>query len=159
FQVIYNIFDQSPEARLFPACLKRQVAVIARVPFDEGSLTGKITPDTRFDPGDFRAFYFQGDRKRQVFERVEKLQADLGESARNLPEIALRFCLHHPAVNTVIPGMRKPGHVEANCAVSDGASLSAEQLAILKRHAWDKDFYQALCADSSVSQLFAGRLY
>lgn len=143
FQVIYNIFDQTPEARLFPACRKHQIAVIARCPFDEGSLTGSITPDSQFEPGDFRAFYFQGDRKRQVYERVERLKSDMVGAKGSLPEIALRYCLHHPAVSTVIPGMRKPSHVDANCAVSDGRPLSAEQLAILKRHAWEKNFYEA----------------
>ncbi|HET8645166.1 MAG TPA: aldo/keto reductase, partial [Vicinamibacteria bacterium] len=123
-QVIYNIFDQSPEKELFPACRQHGVAVIARVPFDEGSLTGRITAETTFPDGDWRNHYFQGDRKRQVEERVRRLQPLLDGEAHTLPELALRFCLSHDAVSTVIPGMRTVKNVEANAAVSDGRRLS-----------------------------------
>lgn len=140
-QVIYNIFDQSPERNLFPLCMKRDIGVLARVPLDEGGLTGKITEQTVFEPGDFRARYFQGDRKRQVVERVNSLKADLGVPDGELPEIALRFCLSHPAVSTVIPGMRTRRNVEANCAVSDKGTLPEETLQTLKRHQWSRDFY------------------
>jgi len=140
-QVIYNIFDQSPERALFPLTMARDVGVIARVPFDEGSLTGRIDEHTRFQPGDFRAEYFKGDRKRQVREHVESLLRDLGIDKAKLPEIALRFCLSHPAVSTVIPGMRSVRNAEANCAVSDGGPLPPETLSILRRHAWDRNFY------------------
>jgi aryl-alcohol dehydrogenase-like predicted oxidoreductase len=140
-QVIYNIFDQSPERRLFPLCQQRNIGVIARVPFDEGALTGQITAQSQFDPRDFRSFYFRGDRKRQVEERVAALRRDLAGVEGDLPEIALRFCLSHPAVSTVIPGMRKVRHVEANLAVSDKGPLDEQVLAILKKHAWEKNFY------------------
>src|SRR5579871_4882490 len=116
-QVIYNIFDQTPEAKLFPLTAARNIGVIARVPFDEGSLTGKIDEHTKFEPGDFRVGYFRGDRKKQVREHVEALLKDLGVSAAELPAIALRFCLSQPAVSTVIPGMRSLRNAEANCAV------------------------------------------
>lgn len=140
-QVIYNIFDQSPERRLLPLAREVGVGVIARVPFDEGALTGAITATTVFDPGDFRAEYFAGDRPRQVEERVAALRRDLAGVAGTLPEIALRFCLSHPAVSTVIPGMRTVRHVDANLAVSEQERLDEATLAILRRHAWDKNFY------------------
>lgn len=141
-QVIYNIFDQSPERRLFPLCQERNIGVLARVPLDEGALTGQITAESRFDPRDFRSFYFRGDRKRQVEERVAALRRDLAGVEGDLPEIALRFCLSHPAVSTVIPGMRKVRHVEANLAVSDKGPLDEQVLAILRKHAWEKNFYR-----------------
>jgi aryl-alcohol dehydrogenase-like predicted oxidoreductase len=140
-QVIYNIFDQSAERNLFPLCLQAGVGVLARVPLDEGGLTGSIRADTEFDPADFRAFYFRGDRKRQVEERARALLRDLAGVAATLPAIALRFCLSHPAVSTVIPGMRKVHHAIANCAVSETEDLDAETIQALRKHAWNRDFY------------------
>jgi len=140
-QVIYNIFDQSPEKALFPKCQEENVGVIVRVPFDEGSLTGAITEETAFLPEDFRAQYFRGDRKKQVVERVQRLQALLNGEAKNLPELALRFVLDHPAVSAVIPGMRKSSNVEANCAFSDGRRLSQGLKTKLKGHVWERNFY------------------
>src|SRR5450755_3825476 len=140
-QVIYNIFDQTPEPELFPLAKERNIGVIARVPLDEGSLTGAIDEHTRFAPGDFREGYFKGDRKKQVREHVASLLRDLAVDAPSLAAIALRFCLSHPAVSTVIPGMRSLRNAEANCAVSDQGPLPPETLALLKRHAWDRNFY------------------
>jgi aryl-alcohol dehydrogenase-like predicted oxidoreductase len=140
-QVIYNIFDQSPEGKLFPLCQERNIGVLARVPLDEGGLTGKINEQSSFDPRDFRSEYFAGDRKRQVAERVKAIQEDLGITAEQLPEIALRFCLSHPAVSTVIPGMRTRRNVEANCAVPDKGALPEAMLRKLKRHRWERNFY------------------
>lgn len=140
-QVIYNIFDQSPEQELFPYCLAHGIGVIARVPFDEGGLTGKIRFDTRFPPGDFRNQYFAGERKKQLWERVERLTEDLGISFDELPQLALRFCLSHPATSTVIPGMRTPVHVVSNAAASDLGKLPASVLEKLKRHRWARNFY------------------
>ena len=140
-QIIYNIFDQSPEAEFFPACIARGVGVLARVPFDEGGLTGAITPESRFPKGDFRNHYFAGDRKRQVFERATALKGELDGEARTLPELALRFCLSHDAVSTVIPGMRRVSSVEANVGVSDGRRLSPALRERLRRHTWPRNFY------------------
>jgi aryl-alcohol dehydrogenase-like predicted oxidoreductase len=140
-QIIYNIFDQTPEEMFFPACQEHDVGVIARVPFDEGGLTGTITPDTTFPSGDFRNQYFEGDRKRQVWERAEALNKLLDGEAKTLPELALRFILSHDAVSTVIPGMRRLSSVEANVAVSDGRRLSLEMRAKLTGHAWRRNFY------------------
>lgn len=140
-QVIYNIFDQTPERSLFPLCSELNVGVIARVPFDEGSLTGTMTEHTEFEPDDFRSFYFRGDRKAQVVQKVEALRRDLGGLNGSLPEVALRFCLSHPAVSTVIPGMRKVRNVEVNCRVSEQGPLDGGTLEVLKRHAWNKNFY------------------
>jgi len=142
-QVIYNIFDQSPEDGLLQACQKHNVGVIVRVALDEGGLTGKVTPDTTFDEGDFRNGYFRGDRKREVYDRVQAIAADLGISTDDMAETALRFVLSHPAVSTVIPGMRTIRNVERNMLVGDGRGLPEEQLAKLRSHRWDRNFYQS----------------
>ena len=141
-QVIYNVFDQTPEDELLPACQEHGIGVIVRVPFDEGALTGSITPDTEFPEGDFRAGYFRGDRKQQVAEHVDALLADLGIERAQLPEVALRYVLGHPAVSTVIPGMRSVRNVERNVAVADGRGLPAEQRGRLHAHRWDRNFYR-----------------
>ena len=141
-QVIYNVFDQSPETNLFPLCIERGIGVLARVPLDEGSLTGSITEATVFERSDFRSYYFRGDRKKQVVEHVTALLNDLAGVEHPLAETALAFCLSHPAVSTVIPGMRRIANVESNCAVSDRGALGADLMVILKRHAWNKNFYQ-----------------
>ena len=140
-QVIYNIFDQSPADELFPYCHKNGIGVIVRVPFDEGSLTGKISPETTFPEGDFRNTYFAGGRKQEAWERALAIVVDLGISFDELPAIALRFCLSHPAVSTVIPGMRSTGHVAVNTAVSDAGPLPEETLRKLREHRWVRSFY------------------
>jgi aryl-alcohol dehydrogenase-like predicted oxidoreductase len=141
-QVIYNIFDQTPEQNLFPLCEQMNLGVLARVPLDEGGLTGTITPDTHFERTEFRAHYFRGDRKRQIVEHVEALKRDLKDVPGTLPEIALRFCLSNRAVSSVIPGMRRIKTVESSCGVSDAGPLPENVLAILKRHAWYRNFYE-----------------
>ncbi len=140
-QVIYNIFDQTPDRNLFPLTQQMNIGVLARVPLDEGALTGTIDENTTFPAGDFRESYFRGDRKRQVREHVEALKKDLEGVPGTLAEIALRFCLSHPAVSTVIPGMRKVKNVESNCGISDLGPLPADVLTRLKKHAWDRNFY------------------
>jgi aryl-alcohol dehydrogenase-like predicted oxidoreductase len=142
-QVIYNIFDQTPEKNLYPLCQELNIGVLARVPLDEGALTGAITPETEFDPAEFRAWYFRGNHKQLVYEKVNLLRAALEPAGLNetLAETALRFCISHPAVSTVIPGMRKIRNVEQNMAVSEKGVLPAPVLEILRRHAWEKNFY------------------
>ena len=140
-QVIYNIFDQSPEQRLFPACLERRAGVIVRVPLDEGGLTGAVRPGVVFPPGDWRHRYFGGDRPAQVAARVAKLEPVLLREAKTLTEGALRFCLSHEAVSTVIAGMRTTAHARANVAASDGRTLTPALLAALKEHQWTRNFY------------------
>jgi aryl-alcohol dehydrogenase-like predicted oxidoreductase len=140
-QVIYNIFDQSAEARLFPLAKELGIGVLARVPLDEGALTGSITEQSTFEPGDFRERYFKGDRKKQVVEHVAALQRDLEGIDGSLAQIALRFCLSDLAVSSVIPGMRTVRNVESNIAASDAGPLPLDVQAILKRHAWDRNFY------------------
>ena len=157
-QVVYNIFDQAPEDELFPECRRRNIAVIARVPFDEGSLTGTLTADTKWPEGDFRNIYFQPDNLRQTLERVDALQRFLrspesrerrepaGESegrspsatTMTLPELALRFILQEPTVSTVIPGMRRLKNVETNIAASDPRPLPRDVMDELRRHRWDR---------------------
>ena len=141
-QVIYNVFDQSPEDELLPLCAQRGVGVIVRVPFDEGGLTGRITPDSEFPEGDFRRGYFAGERKREVADRAQAIVDDLGRPLADLPEIALRFVLSRPEVSTVIPGMRSLRNVERNMAVGDGAGLPASDVETLKRHRWLRNFYK-----------------
>lgn len=140
-QVIYNIFDQGPEKNLFSLVQQMNIGVLARVPLDEGALAGTITETTEFDPKDFRAAYFRGERKKQVIEHVNALRRDLAVGNGDLAEAALRFVLSHPAVSAVIPGMRTVRNVERNTAVSGKGPLDAATLDILKRHAWDKNFY------------------
>lgn len=138
-QVVYNVFDQAPEDVLFPACLKRGVAVIARVPFDEGSLTGTMTVNDHWPEGDWRNLYFTPDRLKATLERVDRLRTLVPEGGA-LPDLALRFILHHPAVSTTIPGMRRIRNVEANLASSDGARLSADAVRALRAHRWERDW-------------------
>jgi aryl-alcohol dehydrogenase-like predicted oxidoreductase len=140
-QVIYNVFDQSPEDELLPACEEHDVGVIVRVPFDEGALTGRITPETAFDEGDFRNDYFRGDRKEQVYERVRAIVSELGVTEDEIAEVALRYVLSHPAVSTVIPGMRSVRNVERNMAVAHGKGLPEDQARRLKAHRWVRNFY------------------
>lgn len=141
-QVIYNIFDRSPERALFDLAKRRDLGVIVRVPLDEGALTGAIGPDTTFPAGDWRHEYFKEQRKEELVRRVEALQALLDGQARTLPELALRFCLSRIEVSTVIPGMRHPEHARANAAVSDGNPLSADLLEKLWTHSWKKNWYR-----------------
>jgi aryl-alcohol dehydrogenase-like predicted oxidoreductase len=136
-QVIYNIFDQAPEDELFPVCRELNVGVIARVPLDEGSLGGKMTLETRFPQGDWRAGYFGPENLPETIRRVEKLKEIL-PAGMSLPEMALRFILSNPVVSTTIAGMRKPHHVKQNISASDAGGLNAALLAELKKHRWDR---------------------
>ena len=136
-QVVYNIFDQAPEDELFPYCLEHDIAIIARVPFDEGSLTGTLTADSRWPEGDWRNTCFNADTLPQTVERVDRLRP-LVPDGMDLPELALRFILEHPAVGTTIPGMRRPRHVERNMAASDGVRLPPRLTDALRAHRWDR---------------------
>ena len=136
-QVIYNIFDQSPEDELFPLCEDLGVAVIARVPFDEGSLTGTMTRETQFPEGDFRRVYFGPENLGATLDRVHALRGEV-PAGMSLPALALRFILADPRVSTVIPGMRSLEHVRTNIAASDGTPLRADVLTRLRAHRWDR---------------------
>ena len=136
-QVVYNVFDQNPEDELFPACLERNIAVIARVPFDEGSLTGTLTPQSRWPEGDFRNLYFFPEHLAETLRRVERLRGDV-PGGMTMPELTLRHILQHRAISTVIPGMRKTRHVEQNAGVSDGHPLPESLMATLRGHRWDR---------------------
>lgn len=140
-QVIYNIWEQSAEENLIPLCQKMKVGVLARVPLDEGGLTGTITEDTQFKPGEFRESYFRGDRKKQVVEHVKALERDLGNTPATLPQIALQFCLSNEAVTSVIPGMRRVSSVESSVQAASAGMLDERTLAILGRHQWKRNFY------------------
>lgn len=134
-QVVYNIFDQNPEDQLFPACADMDVAVIARVPFDEGSLTGNLTDQTTFPSDDFRSVYFAPEKLIPIVEHTERLREVIPADS-SMPEIALRFILSSPAVSTIIPGMRKPHHVASNIAASDAGPLGPDLFEKLRTHRW-----------------------
>jgi aryl-alcohol dehydrogenase-like predicted oxidoreductase len=134
-QVIYNVFDQNPEDELFPACEERDVAVIARVPFDEGSLSGTLTEESKWPENDWRSTYFVPENLKATLERVEPLKA-LAPPGMTLPEMALRFILMNNAVSTIIPGMRKLRNVDANIAASDAGPLSASLYTEVRKHRW-----------------------
>jgi aryl-alcohol dehydrogenase-like predicted oxidoreductase len=136
-QVIYNIFDQAPEDKLFPLCRELNIGVIARVPLDEGSLGGKMTLETSFPADDWRSRYFGPANLAKTLTRVEKLKSVLPPSI-TLPQMALRFVLSNPSVSTTIIGMRTPDHVRQNIAVSDAGPLDAPLLQKLKDHRWDR---------------------
>ncbi|MEY9860768.1 aryl-alcohol dehydrogenase-like predicted oxidoreductase [Catenulispora sp. GAS73] len=136
-QVIYNIFDQAPEDELFDRAQHAGVGIIARVPFDEGTLTGTLTAKSNWPVEDWRATYFGPENLGPSVERAERLKAAVPPEA-SLPELSLRFILHHPAVSTVIPGMRTLKHVRTNLAVSDLPPLSEEEIASLRAHRWDR---------------------
>ncbi|HEY9167254.1 MAG TPA: aldo/keto reductase [Candidatus Kryptonia bacterium] len=133
FQVFYNIFDQSPEKVLFGFCRRNEIGIIARVPFDEGSLTGNLRMDTEFPEGDYRNGYFAKEKRKRLIDLVERLREYLGVEAATLPELALRYVLNESVVSTVIPGMRKVSHVESDCSVADGRKLSSKLIDELKQ--------------------------
>jgi aryl-alcohol dehydrogenase-like predicted oxidoreductase len=136
-QVIYNIFDQAPEDELFPLCREMNIGVIARVPFDEGSLTGMLTRSSHWPRGDFRSLYFVPENLMPTLERVERLRP-LVPDGGTLSDLALRFILANDDVDVVIPGMRKPQHVRANLAAGNSPPLSAALLKELRAHRWDR---------------------
>lgn len=137
-QVIYNIFDQSPEDELFPACQAHDVAVIARVPFDEGTLTGMLTKDSKWPEGDWRNTYFVPENLIPAVERADRLKPIAAAAGLTMPEMALRFILNNPTVSTIIPGMRKIRNVESNIAASDAGPLQDELHTQLRVFRWDR---------------------
>jgi len=140
-QVIYNIFEQEPAAELLPVAEETGTAIIVRVIFDEGALTGKYGADTRFPKGDFRQHYFAGDRIGRAAARAEMIQKGIADTGLSMPQAALKFGLMHPAVSVVIPGMRNATQATANCAVSDLPDLSPALMERLQRHNWRRAFW------------------
>jgi aryl-alcohol dehydrogenase-like predicted oxidoreductase len=136
-QVIYNIFDQAPEDNLFPLCQKLDIGVIARVPFDEGSLTGLLTKETVFPKDDWRSTYFVPENLNSSVDHADALRP-LIPNGMTMPEMALRFILSNDNVHTIIPGMRKVKHVNANIVSSDGKALEKSLIQKLKSHRWDR---------------------
>jgi aryl-alcohol dehydrogenase-like predicted oxidoreductase len=137
-QVIYNIFDQAPEDELFPLCEKLDIGIIARVPFDEGTLTGNLTRDTKFPEDDWRSTYFVPENLHASVEHADRLKP-LIPSGMSMPEMALRFILSNKHVHTTIPGMRKLNHVKSNTSTSDGKGLPKDLIEKLKAHRWDRE--------------------
>jgi len=142
FQVIFNIFDQSPIEKLFPFCKENNISILARVPLDEGGLTGKINSETQFEAGDFRARYFKDDRKAQVQERVEKINNDVNGETDSIVETALRYIISFDAVTSVIPGMRTVEHLLSNVEIINKGPLPNDLINKLKAHKWDRNFYK-----------------
>lgn len=140
-QFIFNLWHQKPINTLIPFAAKNKIGLIARVPLDEGGLTGKIDPQTKFVDGDFRNMYFGADRKQQLVDRINKVTPLMGKEANSILELNLRWILSHPELSTVIPGMRKVDHVQANLAFSDGKYLSKKLMQELAKHAWERNFY------------------
>ena len=140
-QVIYNLFEQEPAAQLLDVAGETGTAVIVRCVFDEGALTGRFTPETIFEEGDFRKGYFEGDRLTRAVARAEAIREDLEGTGFTLPQAAIKFALAHPAVSVVIPGMRNANQAESNCAVSDLPDLPPELLKRLRRHNWHRAFW------------------
>jgi aryl-alcohol dehydrogenase-like predicted oxidoreductase len=140
-QVIYNVFDQEAQAEFFPAAQENNVGVIVRVALDESALGGKLTPQTKFAPDDFRANYFAGDRLTRTIARVEKVRKVVGDKEGDLPTVALKFALKPEAVSTVIPGIRNVDQATRNCAVSDRPPLSEALEQALRPHNWRRAFW------------------
>lgn len=135
-QIVYNIFEQQPAAEALPLALENGVAVMGRLVFDEGSLTGKLTKETKFEKGDFRNGYFRGDRLIDTVNRVEKVKEDLVGSNYTMAQAAIKFALAHPAMSTVIPGMRNVAQAEANVSVSELPDMSPALVEKLHKHIW-----------------------
>jgi aryl-alcohol dehydrogenase-like predicted oxidoreductase len=141
-QVVYNIYEQVPTQGLFPLALAENVGIIVKSPLDEGALTGRIRPDTVLPEGSFQDYYFKDNRKQEVWTRARALEFLLHDDVETLTEAALRFCLSHPAVSTVIVGMRKPEHTHENVRASDKGPLPREDLKRLEEHAWPHNFWE-----------------
>jgi aryl-alcohol dehydrogenase-like predicted oxidoreductase len=137
-QVIYNIFDQSPEDELLPRCAELDIAVIARIPFDEGTLTGTLTAESTWPPEDWRSSYFVPESLIPAVARADRLR-EIVPAGMTMPELALRFILANPHITTVVPGMRSVRHVEANIAASGKSALSPELMDQLRTHRWDRE--------------------
>lgn len=140
-QVIFNIFEQEPVAELLPTALEFNVGIIIRMAFDEGVLTGKYTADSKFPKGDFRNYYFAGDRLERAIKRVEKIREIIEDSEYNMPQVALKFALSHPAVSTVIPGIRNKEQAIKNTAITELPDLSEDLLLKLRKHSWRRAFW------------------
>jgi aryl-alcohol dehydrogenase-like predicted oxidoreductase len=142
-QVIYNIFEQEPAAEFLPVAGENGIGVIVRMPFDEGVLTGKYTRDHQFPPDDFRTRYFAGDRLARAVERTRKIEEDIGDSGYTLPQVAIKFSAHHPAVSTVIGGIRNADQARKNSEVAALPDLDPGLIRTLRKHAWLKSFWYA----------------
>jgi aryl-alcohol dehydrogenase-like predicted oxidoreductase len=141
-QVLFNMFDQRAVDKLLPLCKSMGVGVIVRCPFDEGSLTGMLTPDTRFAPEDFRSHYFGGERLTETCRRADQLaRVVIGPKAETLAAAALKYCLSFDSVSTVIPGMRRVSHVTFNARAADGKYFNTAEIAAIAKHRWVRDFY------------------
>lgn len=150
-QLIFNLFHQKPAVKLFPYAKENNIGLIARVPMDEGGLTGKYTVDTEFPEGDFRRDYFTKDRLKELVTRVSEIEKISSAEAQSILETNIRFILSFPEISTMIPGMRKTKFVESNLSFSDGRLLTKELLAELKKHSWERNFYPQTWHDPALN--------
>lgn len=137
-QVVYNIFDQSPKDKLFPLARKRNIGIIARVPLDEGSLSGTFTKKTTFN--DWRKDYFTPVRLKNVIDKVDQIKNKLVTPEKTMTQIALKFCILENAADVVIVGMRNPRHVEEN-AKSVDIVLKRKETQYLENQRWIRNYY------------------
>jgi len=130
-QVIYNIFDQAPEERLFPSARERGVGIIAREPLANGFLTGKYDFKSRFPSGDIRNSFPEGYKKGMI-KTAEKLNFLIENKEITLAQAALKFVLSNDAVSTVIPGIKTEYQAKENLRAGDGDGLSRAELGKIK---------------------------
>lgn len=149
-QFIFNIFHQKPTEKLLPYAKEHNIGLIARVPLDEGGLSGNFTEDTSFDEGEFRKEYFSKDRLKELIERVKEIEKTTDGETKTVPELALKYILSFDEISTVIPGMRKVKNVKVNTSFSDGRKLSQRLMEQLKKHAWERNFYPESWKDPSM---------
>ena len=142
-QVIYNIFEQSPERALFPAARATATAIIARVVLDSGSLSGVWTPDTydAWEDGSVLKTFFRGERFTEALERIDAIASVTGEHYDGLDEAAVRFALDDPAVSTAIVGMTSEKRIARNLSFADGRGLAPGLHERLAGFEWERNFY------------------
>ena len=143
-QVIFNMFEQRPAAKLFHEGGRTNTAFIARVPLDSGSLVGNWTKDSyvKFEPGSQPFKMFHGERFGETLARTQRLKDLCKPYYATLAEAAMRYVMSAPQLSTLIPGMKNPQEVDMNIAYSDGGSFPTELKEQLPPHIWIRDYYQ-----------------
>jgi D-threo-aldose 1-dehydrogenase len=104
----YSLLNQHAAPELLPECLRRRIAVLIASPFESGILA------TGAGPG---ATYLYGPADAQVQARVKRIEAVCGEYDVPLAAAALQFPARHPAIASVVVGMRNAAEVHENAAL------------------------------------------
>ena len=126
-QTIVNIFDPQALEVLVPICEQNSVAVIARCILDEGGLTGFLTEEATFPPGDYRHGYFDDVIDRSLYIRkVDQLRRFVPEYASSLAALAIKFACHLPGVTSAIASMHLENYARMNIAALDEPELPPE---------------------------------